>query len=113
MTPELSVEVVKTAPGFYASVVLECGDGWAGLLKDLGEFVSRRGPNMRAVRVMKKLGELRVFTAGAPMDVVRKIEEITERAAYTCEECGTPGTQRPCGFGDWGKTLCDKCYSGE
>jgi hypothetical protein len=91
--------------GFY------CGDGWHGLLNDLGRALD--GIPVRAVQVKEKFGTLRVhvtedesLSEETRTFVDAAVREAERASSITCEECGSPGSMVR---GAWWQTLCMIC----
>lgn len=86
----------------------ECGDGWFDIIYQLSKNITDLDPDVQAVQVKEKWGELRFYINGGTNEVYDLIDEATELSLKTCEECGTREnvTTNDCG---WVSTLCDKC----
>lgn len=74
-----------------------CGDGWYSLIDALcaslqAETDKHGAPQLVAVQVKEKLGELRFYVAGAAsMTQFALIDFATRLSLRTCEICGAPG----------------------
>lgn len=99
----------------------DIGDGWYQIIDSLCNQIQHhvdwkqeqqdkygRGdgcPQVIATQVKEKFGGLRFYYNGGD-DVVDGMVRMAESwAAYTCEECGKPGSTRG---GGWIRTLCDE-----
>jgi hypothetical protein len=91
--------------------VFECGDGWHGILSDLGRALD--GLPVRAVQVKEKFGTLRIYiTEDEDLSEDTRtfanaaLREAERASSITCEECGSPGSMVR---GSWWRTLCLSC----
>lgn len=117
MKSETRNRLVQKHPAVFGKAVLDCGDGWAGLLDELA--VRLQGTGVRVSHVKEKYALLQVTTCNSPesdartvRDVWKAVDEIERRSGAVCEECGAPGELRDEEYGErfsWNKTLCDAC----
>ncbi len=62
-------------------------------------------PDVVVRQIKEKFGGLRFYYDGGDDTVDGMVRMAESWAAFTCEECGQPGTTRS---GGWIRTLCDK-----
>jgi len=110
----------------------ECGDGWFTVIDRLSANIQsyidwkqksrdsilkwneEHPDDLRAVpevveqvvvtQVKEKFGGLRFYYEGGDEHISGMVRMAESWAAYTCEECGSPGKFR---HGGWLRTLCD------
>lgn len=95
-----------------ADTLVECGDGWYPLVRQLDEALRSIAPDYEAAQVKEKFGTLRfyVHTFDLDEDAQKQFEQLItaaeDESARTCESCGQPGRLR--NDRRWLKTLCDE-----
>ena len=87
------------------------GDGWFGLVDVLceqlqGETDQNGAPQIVAIQVKEKYGELRFYVGSASERQEAMIEFAEALSARVCEACGSPGSVRS--STGWYATRCDE-----
>tara|TARA_R110000868_G_scaffold123702_2_gene327312 strand:+ start:859 stop:1260 length:402 start_codon:yes stop_codon:yes gene_type:complete len=91
--------------------VLEIGNGWFGLVKELIEKCIELGWNKQTCQIKEKFGGLRFYINSASDEVFEAINEAEEKSYKVCEVTGDPGElRRDIG---WYRTLSDEIYEQE
>jgi len=93
----------------------ECGDGWFTLIDTLCEQLQwdtdkNNYPQIKAVQVKEKYGQLRFYVNGANDNQYGAIDFAETISSHICENCGNPG--RIYDF-NWLYTRCEKCAKKE
>lgn len=117
MTPEIEQELYEKYPDLFAfrtepyspmAFGIECGSGWAGIIRGLCRILDGRESNVRFTQIKEKWGTLRIYAQhGDDGFVDGAIRMAEEASAHICEVCGRPGEVRR---GGWISTLCDECH---
>ena len=97
------------APALGRSITV--GDGWFGLVDVLceqlqGETDQRGAPQIVAIQVKEKYGELRFYVGSASERQEAMIEFAEALSCRVCEACGSPGSVRS--STGWYATRCDE-----
>ena len=87
------------------------GDGWFGLVDVLceqlqGETDQNGAPQIVAIQVKEKYGELRFYVGSASERQEAMIEFAEALSARVCEACGAPGSLRS--LSGWYAARCDE-----
>jgi hypothetical protein len=85
----------------------ECGDGWFGILRDLGDELLKVCPDAMAMQVKEKYGTLCFYAAHCNDEGYEAIDRAEKLSMKTCENCGREGTTK--GSVGWVLTLCVRC----
>lgn len=127
MKKELDEKLCTDFPNLFAdrhaSMKMTCmcwgfpGDGWYGIIREAAEkleplIVAYRKENPdadfpRASQVKEKFGTMRFYMTMETDEMSKIIEDVENKSAETCEECGKKGKLRT---GGWLRTLCAKCH---
>lgn len=92
------------------------GFGWLSILYDISvaidNFIKENPCNFQVDQIKEKFASMRFYfsttLSNAKNDILFHIvEDIADRAYYTCENCGNAGKKRSNGF--WMKTYCEDC----
>lgn len=118
MNLDVEQELAKKYPKLFANCAnpqspmtygIECGDGWANIIRAVCATISNRGYDVVFDQIKEKFGGLRIYWSGPQNDAVKAIIETAERVAIqTCEMCGAPGQTH--GSNGWFRTICNKCF---
>lgn len=93
-------DLQKTLMGFG----FEVDDGWFELVRECLERLSAIPEEIEIIQIKEKFGSLRVYLDG-PSEAHQLSEEFSDRSAFVCESCGTPGETR--NVHGWYSTLCE------
>ena len=90
---------------------IEVGDGWFSLVDVLceqlqGETDQNGAPQIVAIQVKEKYGELRFYVGSASERQEAMIEFAEALSARVCEACGAPGSLRS--SSGWYAARCDE-----
>lgn len=104
--------MTQPTPNQIPDWISQVGKGWAPLLRDLHEKLSKLDPGYRVSQVKEKFGSLRVYAVGGSnmvnSDLFQQMINEAERQSETvCENCGAPGEILP--TPGWYLCLCDDC----
>ena len=121
MSPELDALLCQRYPQIFADRHADmqttcmcwgfsCGDGWFQLIDTLCAKLQRMtdedgAPQIIAVQVKEKFGELRFYVRQASEAQFALIDEAEQRSAQICEVCGAPGRVVVDG---WVRTCCPR-----
>ncbi len=84
------------------------GPGWAGLIHEAYDLIDLSRPfGVSVTQVKEKYGTLRIYISSASTIFFDALEEICDKSAITCEDCGNPGYTR--WHLGWVRTICDRC----
>ncbi|WP_374088054.1 hypothetical protein [Methylomicrobium lacus] len=83
-----------------------CGNGWYELIHSISVLLSNHTPDIRAVQVKEKYGELR-FYLDRDDDYTDGVVGMAEYiSSHTCSACGSPGQEYD--REDWIITSCEE-----
>lgn len=91
---------------------IECGYGWAELIKQCDEALFALDPNYTIAQIKEKFGGLRFYFNPTDMKQYSKLSAVVmaieEKSLETCEECGAPGYRRRWRDNGYMYTSCDE-----
>jgi hypothetical protein len=89
-----------------------CSSGWLKIIDELSKKITEIDPDVEAVQVKEKFGNLRFYIDGVKKENYEKVYDLINEAeiksSKTCEHCGTEENVSKTKNG-WIKTLCKNC----
>lgn len=106
----------KISDEHASPLVIECGDGWYGLIRqlatDIEQTATAAGRDEQAwpqvLQVKEKFGRLRFYVLRGDDAIYALIGAAEGASDGICETCGAPGQLRS---GSWLKVRCDQCHA--